>query len=84
MLFIGGGVFNIFLVECICVKCEKNCFLVVEVFLFLIIEYKEVILMAFMGVLCLESLFNILFIVIGSIVLSCGGGLYILFKMYNC
>lgn len=73
MFLSGGGVFNRFLVSCLRDYCPKIDFVIPDNS---IIQFKEAILMALMGVLRIEGIPNCLSSVTGAKMDTVGGALY--------
>lgn len=75
LLITGGGALNTFLIETLKEKLDKQIEIIVPEKQ--IIEFKEALIFAFMGVLRLENQINILSSVTGSRKDSCGGILFL-------
>ena len=72
MLVTGGGVYNTFLIECI----KKHTSHEIVILNKNIIEYKEAMIFAFLGVLRMRNQINCLKSVTGAIMDNCGGSIY--------
>ncbi|WP_404812225.1 anhydro-N-acetylmuramic acid kinase [Capnocytophaga canimorsus] len=75
LLITGGGALNTFLIETLKEKLDKQIEIIVPEKQ--IIEFKEALIFAFMGVLRLENQINILSSVTGARKDSCGGVLFL-------